>query len=166
MFRRIDDFTADWQRETETTLRVLNTLTDASLAQSIGEGRQTLGGLAWHLAQAVSAMMGAAGVPVEGPGRGDAAPARAQEIAAAYERTAAAVPDTVGGAWSDEMLPEAIPMFGQQIPRGIVLALLVKHQAHHRGQMTVLMRQAGLRVPGCYGPSEEEMAEMVAAAAK
>jgi len=30
------------------------------------------------------------------------------------------------------------------------------HQAHHRGQMTVLMRQAGMKVPGVYGPSKEE----------
>jgi uncharacterized damage-inducible protein DinB len=166
MFRKIDDFQADWQHETQTTLRVLRTLTDASLAQSIGEGRQTLGGLAWHLAQAVGAMMGAAGVSVAGPGRGDAAPSSAEEIAAAYERAALAVPDAVRTAWSDEQLPEPISMFGQQLPRGIVLSLVVKHQAHHRGQMTVLMRQAGLRVPGCYGPSEEEMKEMAAAAAR
>lgn len=165
MFRRIDDFLADWQRETETTLRVLRTLTDASLAQSIGEGRQTLGGLAWHLAQAVGIMLGGAGVSVAGPGRGDAAPSSAGEIAAAYERSAVAVPDAVRAAWTDEQLPEPVLMFGQPLPRGIVLTLLVKHQAHHRGQMTVLMRQAGLRVPGCYGPSEEEMKEMAAAAA-
>jgi uncharacterized damage-inducible protein DinB len=35
---------------------------------------------------------------------------------------------------------------------------LIQHQAHHRGQMTVLMRQAGLPVPGIYGPSKEEWA--------
>ena len=29
------------------------------------------------------------------------------------------------------------------------------HQIDHRGQMTVLMRQAGLNVPGVYGPSLE-----------
>jgi uncharacterized damage-inducible protein DinB len=33
------------------------------------------------------------------------------------------------------------------------------HQAHHRGQMTVLMRQAGLTVPGVYGPAREERAQ-------
>ena len=27
---------------------------------------------------------------------------------------------------------------------------------HHRGQMTILMRQAGLLVPGMYGPSKDE----------
>jgi len=36
------------------------------------------------------------------------------------------------------------------------LQVLVVHQAHHRGQMTVLMRQAGLKVPGVYGPAREE----------
>ena len=30
------------------------------------------------------------------------------------------------------------------------------HQCHHRGQMSVLMRQAGIRVPGIYGPAREE----------
>lgn len=29
-------------------------------------------------------------------------------------------------------------------------------ETHHLGQMTVLMRQAGLNVPGVYGPSKEE----------
>ena len=39
-----------------------------------------------------------------------------------------------------------------------VLAHLFLHQIHHRGQMTVLMRQAGLEVPGVYGPSRPEWA--------
>jgi uncharacterized damage-inducible protein DinB len=47
-------------------------------------------------------------------------------------------------------------MYGERWPRGFTLFALVAHQAHHRGQMTVLMRQAGLQVPGVYGPSLEE----------
>lgn len=35
---------------------------------------------------------------------------------------------------------------------------MIQHQIHHRGQMTILMRQAGLTVPGLYGPSKEEWA--------
>ena len=38
------------------------------------------------------------------------------------------------------------------------------HWSHHRGQMTVLMRQAGLRVPGVYGPAKEDWAAMGAPA--
>ena len=34
---------------------------------------------------------------------------------------------------------------------------LINHQNHHRGQMTVLMRQAGLTVPGVYGPAKKRV---------
>jgi uncharacterized damage-inducible protein DinB len=43
---------------------------------------------------------------------------------------------------------------------------LIRHQIHHRGQITILMRQAGLAAPGVYGPNEEETAAMKAAQAK
>jgi len=36
---------------------------------------------------------------------------------------------------------------------------MMMHQSHHRGQMTVLMRQAGLRVPYIYGPAYEDWVE-------
>jgi uncharacterized damage-inducible protein DinB len=42
----------------------------------------------------------------------------------------------------------------------VTLGALVGHQTHHRGQMTVLMRQAGLVVPGIFGPAREEWAKM------
>ena len=38
------------------------------------------------------------------------------------------------------------------MPNSIFLMTLINHQNHHRGQMTVLMRQAGLTVPGVYIP--------------
>lgn len=38
------------------------------------------------------------------------------------------------------------------------LRCLVFHQIHHRGELIVLMRQAGLRVPGLYGPAKEDWA--------
>jgi len=37
--------------------------------------------------------------------------------------------------------------------------MIVNHQAHHRGQMAVLIRQAGLRVPDVYGPAREDWAQ-------
>jgi uncharacterized damage-inducible protein DinB len=51
-------------------------------------------------------------------------------------------------------------MYGEMWSRGTVLSILVRHEAHHRAQLTVLMRQAGLAVPGCYGPAKEEWAGM------
>jgi uncharacterized damage-inducible protein DinB len=49
-------------------------------------------------------------------------------------------------------------MYGQEWPRRLVLSGLMHHESHHRGQMTVLMRQAGLKVPGVFGPAREEWA--------
>ena len=51
-------------------------------------------------------------------------------------------------------------MYGEQWPRGLTLYALILHQTHHRAQMTVLMRQAGLVVPGVYGPNREETEKM------
>ena len=49
-----------------------------------------------------------------------------------------------------------VNVFGMDMPVQAVFRLLIQHQAHHRGQLTVLMRQADLKVPGVYGPSKEE----------
>jgi uncharacterized damage-inducible protein DinB len=51
-------------------------------------------------------------------------------------------------------------MYGEHWPRGLTLQALVFHEIHHRGAMTVLMRQAGLTVPGIYGPNREETERM------
>jgi uncharacterized damage-inducible protein DinB len=74
---------------------------------------------------------------------------------AAFEAASAAVAAGVA-AWTDATLEVEDDMYGERWPRGLTLQALIVHQAHHRGQMTVLMRQAGLRVPGVYGPSREE----------
>jgi uncharacterized damage-inducible protein DinB len=54
------------------------------------------------------------------------------------------------------MLGEVIEMYGEKWTRAQALAGLLKHEIHHRAQITVLMRQAGLKVPGVYGPAKEE----------
>jgi uncharacterized damage-inducible protein DinB len=38
--------------------------------------------------------------------------------------------------------------------------MFIRHEVHHRGQMTVLMRQAGLPLHGFYGPSRDEWVAM------
>ena len=75
-----------------------------------------------------------------------------------YEASARAIGEGLPKAWNDAMLDEMVPMYGEQWPRGMVLTSLIVHQAHHRGQMTALMRVAGLKVPGVYGPAREEWA--------
>ncbi|HEU4560256.1 MAG TPA: DinB family protein [Longimicrobium sp.] len=161
MYRAIDDFDRDWEEETGFTLAVLRALTDASLQQRVSPEGRTLGRLAWHIAETVPEMMGHAGLKgLEGPEHGSGTPLTVAEIVDAYEAAARSLADAVRSQWSDDELPEEIPMYGEMWTKGRTLMALVLHQTHHRGQMTVLMRQAGLKVPGCYGPAAEEWARM------
>ena len=162
MFRTIDDFASAWARESEGTLKILRSLTDASLAQPITPASRTLGFLAWHITCTLAEMGGHAGLAVTGPTEKThpGVPAKAADIAATYEAAANSLIAAVRAQWTAAQTGDLIPMYGEQWPKGGMLSALVYHQAHHRGQMTVLMRQAGVPVPGMYGPSREEWTAM------
>jgi len=159
MFRTLDDFLAVWTHETGATLKILRALTAASLPTPVAPGGRTLGFLAWHCVTTLPEMMRHAQLPVAGPAH-DAPPPPLADLVRTYEDCARSIAEALPQRWTDAMLLERIPMYGEQWPRGTVLFSLVVHQAHHRGQMTVLMRQAGLAVPGVYGPAREEWAAM------
>lgn len=164
MLRKIDDFVKDWEYEAASTGKILNALTDESLSQKVTPDGRSLGFLGWHLTQTLGEMLERVGLKIDAPGMDRACPTRASEIAAAYEKAAKSVTNEVKNNWTDETLLQMDDMYGDTWPRGVTLFALIAHQAHHRGQMTVLMRQAGLAVPGVYGPSKEEWAAMGAPA--
>ena len=150
MFTKLSHFEHAWQFESEGTLKLLRALTDASLAQAIAPQGRTLGRLAWHVTTTLPEMMGRTGLKLAGPGEHDPLPATA----------AASLVPAIRASWSDETLQQTDEMYGDTWKRGLTLTILISHQTHHRGQMTVLMRQAGLTVPGIYGPAREEWAGM------
>jgi uncharacterized damage-inducible protein DinB len=158
MFRTISDFQNAWKYESEATLKMLKALTDASLAHKVTPDGRSLGFLAWHITTAVSEMGTHAGLPIQVARKNEAMPESAAAIAAVYEKAAAALAGAVQANWGDAGLPEEIPMYGEKWTRGVTLGAVIAHQCHHRGQLTVLMRQAGLKVPGIYGPAKEEWA--------
>jgi uncharacterized damage-inducible protein DinB len=164
MYRRLSDFRRTWASESEATLKLLLTLTDASLGQAVGPDGRTLGRLAWHVTCTVREMMERTGLKVAGPEYESDVPSTAAAIADAYQASAASLTSALD-AWTDADLETKDAMYGgEHWPRGVTLFALVMHQAHHRGQMTVLMRQAGLRVPGLMGPAREDWASMGMAA--
>ena len=91
-------------------------------------------------------------------------PTSAREIVETFEKAAKSVNQEVGKNWTDETLEIEDEMYGMNWPRGTTLSTLINHQAHHRGQITVLMRQAGIPVVGVYGPAKEEWEAMGMAA--
>ncbi len=157
MYRRVEEFNDDYAYEREATGKVLAALTDAALGQRVCEGGRTLGEIAWHLVDTLHEMPAQAGLQIaaEPPA---ALPVTAAALAAAYRTASEAVAAAVASQWGDATLAEEVTMYGETWTRGKALSVLIKHEAHHRGQMTVLMRQAGLAVPGVYGPSREEWA--------
>jgi len=156
MYRKIADFLADFAQENQATQKLLGVITDAALTQRVTPEGRSLGRLAWHLVGTLAEMPASAGLATDPTLAEAPQPERAADISAAYGRAAADVATAVTKGWSDGDLDGEISLYGQTWKRGKVLAALILHEAHHRGQMTVLMRQAGLRVPGVYGPAKEE----------
>lgn len=165
MFRTIEDFRTAWDYEAEMTGKALLNLTDVSLGQKVTEDGRTLGFIGWHLAVTLREMLGKVGLTIDAPAEDAECPTSAAEIARLYGIGGKSVGDEVSNNWTAETLLIEDDMYGETWSRGMTLFYLIAHQTHHRGQMTVLMRQAGLRVPGIYGPAKEEWAAFGAPAA-
>lgn len=84
-----------------------------------------------------------------------------EELVAGFDRNLAATRTALAGT-SDEALHEAWtlrngthPIF--TLPRLAALRnLVLNHNVHHRGQLTVYLRLLDVPVPGLYGPSADE----------
>ena len=156
MFITIEGFLCNWKHEAGATQKVLDTLTDKSLAQEVSPEDRTLGRIAWHIVGTLHEMVARTELVFDAPSHDAPVPETAAEIADAYRSTNAAMVAAIKVQWTNEVLTEKTEMYGEQWSVSTILSVLTSHQIHHRGQMTILMRQAGLRVPGVYGPAREE----------
>lgn len=160
MYRTVEDFLLDWENESSATMKILHSLTNGSLNQKVTPEGRSLGFLAWHLVLTLSEMGSKMGLQLTAPAEDSEPPVVAGEIASTYDISSKSLLEAVRRSWTDRSLNDEIDMYGEMWKRGGALSALVLHQTHHRAQMTVLMRQAGLKVPGVYGPSREEWIQM------
>ncbi|HUV30621.1 MAG TPA: DinB family protein [Acidobacteriota bacterium] len=156
MFTAVADFEKTWAQESQGTQKVLNALTDGSLSQKVADEHRTLGRVAWHIVTSIAEMMPHTGLKMESVKADAPVPKSAGEIRSAYEAVSDELARQVKANWHDDTLQVEDEFYGETWKRGLTLDILVRHEVHHRGQMTVLMRQAGLKVPGVYGPAKEE----------
>ena len=159
MFRRVDDFQTCWKDESGKTLELFKAIPDEAMKTFITPEHRDLRRLAWHLVESLIEMPGHCGLKIEGSRllQGNfigAPPASMKEIEAAYSAAADSLAEALQ-AWTDGDLEIEDELYGEHWKRGFTLFVLAMHQTHHRAQMTVLMRQAGLKVPGLYGPAKE-----------
>jgi len=160
MYTTVDGFLQEYEHESSETIKVLKALTDKSLAQPVAHDHRTLGKIAWHLAVTYPEMGTQAGITIASLAKDAPAPHSAATVVSAYEGVRNELIDFVRKNWKDADLTEVKNFYGFDWPVGLAMSILVRHEIHHRGQMTVLMRQAGLKVPGVYGPSKDEWAGM------
>lgn len=156
MFTTVKEFKEEWLQEAALTQKVLDALTDASLQQSVWSGGRTLGRIAWHITINIPQFLNRFGVVIEAVKVAAGVPISAKEIAETFRSVSANVAVGAQEQWTDATLTQVQDFFGRELPNAVILSQLIRHMIHHRGQMTILMRQAGLNVPGVYGPSKEE----------
>lgn len=155
MYRRMEDFYRAFEGHRAGTARIFETLTDANIAKSVGDCR-TLGAVAWHIVTTVPEMMNQLGLGLTSVDAASLPPAAAAAIRDGYEKATRELVEALQARWTDETLAQSDILYGEEWARGLTLKILIDHEIHHRGQMTVVLRLLGEQVPGIYGPSREE----------
>ncbi|HJV89623.1 MAG TPA: DinB family protein [Holophagaceae bacterium] len=162
MFRHIADVLALGREEAAKTLACFDAIPDAVAGTAVAEGHRDLRRLAWHLCETLVEMPAHMGLRVTGfpgePGH-TPPPASLKAIREVYAAVSASFLAEIA-RHNDMALAMTYPFYGETWTGSFALYVLFSHQTHHRGQMTVLMRQAGLPVPGAYGPVKEDWAAL------
>jgi uncharacterized damage-inducible protein DinB len=162
MFRHLADVAAIWTMEAEKTDQILAAIPDGSAGAAVTPEHRDLRRLAWHLCESLAEMPANMGLHLKGfPGEPwkTPPPATLAEIRTVYAALSTSFLESLKGL-NDMALAMAYPYYGETWTGAFALWVMVSHQTHHRAQMTVVMRQAGLRVPGIYGPAKEDWAAM------
>ncbi|EIT84260.1 hypothetical protein A374_15778 [Fictibacillus macauensis ZFHKF-1] len=155
MYCTISDFIQEWNREASLTQAVLDRLTDESLTQRVDHEGRTLGEIAWHFTTNIPEYLQHFGVRMSADYLGKKVPASAKEIAHVFTEISQGASEAIAEQWNDVSLQEVQNAFGRQETNATIFFGLIKHIVHHRGQVTVLMRQAGVVPFGVYGPTRE-----------
>ncbi|WP_260285033.1 DinB family protein [Peribacillus aracenensis] len=156
MYITVADFIKEWNKEAILTQNVLDGLTDDSLDQQVYPEGRTLGRIAWHFTTNIPDYLAHFGLKIERIESSENVPSSAREIAITFKNVSSHVAKIIEQQWTDESLEQIQEAFGRQETNASILMGLIKHIVHHRGQVTVLMRQAGIKPSGVYGPPKED----------
>ena len=159
----IDGMLQEFEQETQTTRRVLERVPDSQLAWRPHEKARTLGELALHVAMVPGgvAELVASPSPAQAPQFTDPSPTSASELIPALDRSVAKVKEVLGGMDDAALMATWRLMQGDRelfaVPRVAMLrSVMLNHWYHHRGQLTVYLRELGVPIPSIYGPSADE----------
>ena len=149
-----------YQKETATTMRVLNAFPRDKAAFRPHEDCRTALELAWNFVieqrLSLDAVNGTWKMPLSFP----PPPATYDEVVAAYEHDAGEVVRSITAA-PDTRFFDTVTFFTGPKQMGDVAVIqmlwfMLMDMVHHRGQLSVYLRMAGGKVPSIYGPSKDE----------
>ena len=159
MYYHIKDFLTDWEYESGATLRLFKNLTDETLSEKVHPNVRSLGFLSWHIIHTLQEMLFRTGLKVDIKEQVYYNDENVKELVDTYETGARLVAEAVKTNWTDADLGKEDEMYGDMWKRGMTLSILIRHQAHHRAEMIIVMRILGLPVTGPYGPVKEEWSQ-------
>jgi len=158
----VDALLRELEQEAQTTRRVLERVPNAHLGWKPHEKSWSLGQLALHIATFPAGVAELAAQPFfQAPRFTQPSATSAAELIPALEGTVARAKQLLGSMDDDDMAFTLRVMVGERevmaLPRGAFLrAIMLNHWYHHRGQLTVYLRQLNVPVPSIYGPSADE----------
>jgi uncharacterized damage-inducible protein DinB len=149
--------------EAKTTRRVLERVPNDHLAWRPHAKARTLGALALHVAIVPGgvAAFAAGPSPAAAPNFSDPLPNTASELLPALEKSITDAKQLLGGMDDATLMSTLRMMDGDRevfaVPRlALLRSIMLNHWYHHRGQLTVYLRELGVAIPSIYGPSADE----------
>ncbi|HLG54382.1 MAG TPA: DinB family protein [Vicinamibacterales bacterium] len=159
----IDGMLQELEQESQTTRRVLERVPQDQLTWRPHAKSRTLGELALHIATVPGAVaeLVASPSPVQAPQFVDPSPKSAAELVPALDQSIAKAKQVLGGLDDAALMATWRLMAGDRellaVPRiGMLRSVMLNHWYHHRGQLTVYLRELGVAIPSIYGPSADE----------
>lgn len=158
-----DAFIHELDQEAATTRRVLERVPGDKLNWRPHEKARTLGELAMHVAVvpgAVAEMFGGPS-PVQVPEFKDPVVNHAAELLPALEDSLNKAKKVLRGLDDTKLNETWRMMHGDKelfaLPRAALLrSIMLNHWYHHRGQLSVYLKQLDVPIPSIYGPSADE----------
>jgi uncharacterized damage-inducible protein DinB len=160
--RLVDSLLMELDQEAQTTKRVLERVPDDKLAWKPHPKSYSLGQLALHIASVPgNVAAGAAQDSFEAPNFSQPEPKNRQEVLDTFSKSLASAKDTLNNMDDARLMSTwNLTRNGKvllSVPRiGFIRSVLMNHNYHHRGQLSVYLRLLDVPVPSIYGPSADE----------
>jgi len=157
----LEMFMATWNREADSTMKLLRALPTTQYDFRPDPGGRSLGELAWHLAEGDAYMshgIDTGGFSMNAKPPNIERPRTVEALAPGFDRVHQDAVVRIRKL-KPEDLDRTLNFFERQTPiREILWGMILLHAAHHRGQLSLMCRLAGGQAPGLYGPNREETA--------